>query len=40
MGYILSPTGNGLLNKLLGLFGINPVMWLAVPKWAMFSVLW
>ena len=37
--YILSPTGNGLLNKLLGLFGINPVMWLAVPKWAMFSVL-
>lgn len=37
--YILSPTGNGLLNKLLGLFGIHPVMWLAVPKWAMFSVL-
>ena len=37
--YILSPTGNGLLNKLLGLFGINPVMWLAVPKWAMFSEL-
>ena len=37
--YILSPTGNLLLNKLLGLFGIHPVMWLAVPKWAMFSVL-
>ena len=37
--YILSPTGNGLLNKLLGLFGIHPVMWLAVPKWAMISVL-
>ena len=37
--YILSPTGNGLLNKLLGLFAIHPVMWLAVPKWAMFSVL-
>lgn len=37
--YILSPTGNGLLNKLLGLFGVHPVMWLAVPKWAMFSVL-
>ena len=37
--YILSPTGNGLLNKLLGLFGIHPVMWLAVPKWALFSVL-
>ena len=37
--YILSPTGNGLLNKLIGLFGIHPVMWLAVPKWAMFSVL-
>ena len=37
--YILSTTGNGLLNNLLGLFGIHPVMWLAVPKWAMFSVL-
>ena len=37
--YILSPTGNGLLNKLLGLFGIHPVIWLAVPKWTMFSVL-
>lgn len=37
--YILSPTGNGLLNKALGLFGIQPVMWLAMPKQAMFSVL-
>lgn len=37
--YILAPTGNGLLNKALGLFGLKPVMWLAMPKWAMFSVL-
>lgn len=37
--YILAPTGNGLLNKMLGLFGAGPVMWLAIPKWAMFSVL-
>ncbi|MEY8351772.1 sugar ABC transporter permease [Lachnospiraceae bacterium 54-53] len=37
--YILAPTGNGLLNKMLGLFGLKPVMWLAVPQWAMFSVL-
>jgi raffinose/stachyose/melibiose transport system permease protein len=37
--YILSPTANGLLNKALGLFGIEPVMWLAMPKWAMFSVI-
>lgn len=37
--YILAPTGAGLLNKMLGLFGIGPVMWLAIPKWAMFSVL-
>ena len=34
--YILSPTGNGLLNKLLGLFGIHPVMWsvLLVNLWS------
>lgn len=37
--YILSPTQNGLLNKVLGLFGVEPVMWLAMPKWAMFSVI-
>ncbi|NCB91586.1 MAG: sugar ABC transporter permease [Clostridia bacterium] len=37
--YILAPTGNGLLNKALALFGIEPVMWLAMPKWAMFSVI-
>jgi raffinose/stachyose/melibiose transport system permease protein len=37
--YILAPTSNGLLNKFLGLFGIKPIMWLAMPKWAMFSVL-
>lgn len=37
--YILAPTGNGLLNKFLGILGIEPIMWLALPKWAMFSVL-
>ena len=37
--YILAPTANGLLNKFLGLFGLKPIMWLAMPKWAMFSVL-
>lgn len=37
--YILAPTSNGLLNKFLGLFGINPVMWLSTPKTAMFSVI-
>lgn len=37
--YILAPTMNGLLNKFLGLFGIKPILWLAIPKWAMFSVL-
>ena len=37
--YILAPTRNGLLNKALGLFGIKPVMWLAHPKWAFFSVI-
>lgn len=37
--YILAPTRNGLLNKALMLFGLKPIMWLAVPKWAFFSVL-
>ena len=37
--YILAPTKNGLLNKALGLFGVKPVMWLAHPKWAFFSVI-
>jgi len=37
--YILAPTSNGLLNKFLGIFGIDPVLWLAIPKWAMFSVM-
>lgn len=37
--YILAPTANGLLNKFLSLFGVKPIMWLAIPKWAMFSVL-
>lgn len=37
--YILAPTGNGLLNKLFIALGFEPVMWLALPKLAMFSVL-
>lgn len=37
--YILAPTQNGLLNQAIGLLGIKPVMWLAHPKWAMFSVV-
>lgn len=37
--YILAPTKNGLLNQVLGIFGIKPVLWLAHPKWAMFSVV-
>lgn len=37
--YILAPTSSGLLNQLLGVFGMKPVMWLATPKTAMFSVL-
>lgn len=37
--YILAPTSSGLLNKLLALFGAEPVMWLATPQWAMFSVI-
>lgn len=37
--YILAPTSNGLLNKFLGLFGIKPILWLAIPGWAKFSVM-
>lgn len=37
--YILAPTSTGILNKALGLFGIKPILWLADPKWAMFSVI-
>lgn len=37
--YILAPTSSGLLNKFLALFGVNPVMWLATPATAMFSVI-
>lgn len=36
--YILAPTSSGLLNKFLGLLGFAPVMWLAKPSTAMFSV--
>lgn len=37
--YILAPTSSGLLNKFLELLGCKPVMWLATPQWAMFSVI-
>lgn len=37
--YILAPTSNGLLNKFLGLFGMKPILWLAIPGWAKFSVM-
>lgn len=37
--YILAPTSSGLLNKFLMLLGCKPVMWLATPQWAMFSVI-
>ena len=37
--YMMAPTGNGLMNQFLSLFGIDPILWLAKPGWAMFSVL-
>ncbi|MCY7487445.1 carbohydrate ABC transporter permease [Paenibacillus alvei] len=37
-GFIYDPD-TGLLNKLLGLFGIDPLMWLADKKTAMISIL-
>lgn len=37
-GYIYDPDV-GLLNNFLNLFGIEPIYWLAEPKWAMFSIL-
>lgn len=37
--YILAPTGTGIVNKFLGLFGIAPKLWLADPTLAMLSVI-
>ncbi|OBJ51044.1 carbohydrate ABC transporter permease [Mycobacterium asiaticum] len=31
-------TDNGLLNIMLGWFGIGPIPWLVQPRWAMFSL--
>ncbi|OBI86335.1 carbohydrate ABC transporter permease [Mycobacterium asiaticum] len=31
-------TDNGLLNIMLGWFGIGPIPWLVEPRWAMFSL--
>lgn len=37
--YILAPTNTGILNKMLGIFGVKPVLWLADPGLAMFSII-
>lgn len=37
-GFIYNPD-IGLLNKFLGLFGIEPIYWLAEKRWAMLSIL-
>lgn len=37
--YLLAPTGTGVINKFLGWFHIKPVLWLADPQWAMFSII-
>ena len=37
--YILSPTASGAMNQFLELLGIKPLLWLADPKLAMFSVV-
>lgn len=37
--YILSPLDHGLVNSLLAKFGVDAVMWTAMPKLAMFSVI-
>lgn len=37
--FILAPHRNGLFNIVLGWFGIEPVLWLALPNTAMLSLL-
>ena len=37
--YMLSPTGRGLINSILGAFGIERVLWLGTPELAMFSII-
>lgn len=37
--YILAPTNTGILNRMLGIFGVKPVLWLADPGLAMFSII-
>ncbi|GIP32155.1 carbohydrate ABC transporter permease [Paenibacillus sp. J2TS4] len=37
-GFIYNPD-IGLLNKFLGLFGVEPIYWLAEKRWAMLSIL-
>jgi multiple sugar transport system permease protein len=36
---IFDPTSSGLLNKLLGLFGLQPVIWLGKSSTALFSLM-
>jgi raffinose/stachyose/melibiose transport system permease protein len=37
--YILAPTRSGLINNILGIAGIQPLLWLAKPDMAMISVI-
>lgn len=37
--WIYHPDSSGLLNGILGAFGIKPIRWLLDPKWAMFAVV-
>ena len=37
--YMLSPTGRGLINTILGVFNIDKVLWLGKPMLAMFSII-
>jgi multiple sugar transport system permease protein len=37
--WMLAPESDGLVNRMLGLFGVGPVALLASPKWAMACVI-
>lgn len=37
--YIFSPLGSGVMNKILAVFGIDPVGWLSSDNWARFCVI-
>ena len=38
-GFILSPLGSGVINSIIGKFGVAPVPWLSGPALARFSVI-